>query len=184
MDIILSADCNLKLRLCAQLVARLRTKRKCFHIAMQLHSASLQPNRDLRKKSHRKLHSRLSIMPFLRLPKHSSIKEKDDRLLPFSQTPSTPSLAPSATTSAINHQEPYNDITQSNDDPPKPNIPPETDNTSQTTPNNPPFTRPTTPPQGSNHNPWSSYHNLSPEHPVFRYPDDVREKMYAKGVGQ
>jgi len=45
------------------------------------------------------------------------------------------------------------------------------------------MTRPTTPPQGSRSIPWDSYHDLPAEHPVFLYPDDVREKMYKKGIG-
>lgn len=44
------------------------------------------------------------------------------------------------------------------------------------------FVRPTTPPQGSNYNPWMSYRDLPRDHPVFAYPAEVREKMYAKGV--
>jgi hypothetical protein len=47
----------------------------------------------------------------------------------------------------------------------------------------PDFTRPKTPPKGSNYNEWSSYRDLPRDHPVFRYPDAMREKMYAKGVG-
>ena len=43
--------------------------------------------------------------------------------------------------------------------------------------------RPATPPQGSRRIPWESYHDLPADHPVFRLPQDVREKMYAKGVG-
>ncbi|KAK5126341.1 hypothetical protein LTR85_010577 [Meristemomyces frigidus] len=30
--------------------------------------------------------------------------------------------------------------------------------------------------------PWESYSKLGPDHPVFRYPAAVREKMYAEGV--
>lgn len=45
------------------------------------------------------------------------------------------------------------------------------------------FVRPTTPPKGSNYNPWMSYRDLPRDHPVFAYPDEVREKMYAKGIG-
>jgi hypothetical protein len=48
----------------------------------------------------------------------------------------------------------------------------------------PPFVRPTTPPKGSNYTAWSSYRDLPLDHPVFRYPDEMREKMYSKGVGQ
>lgn len=51
-------------------------------------------------------------------------------------------------------------------------------------PNEEPIVRPTTPPQGTNHNPWTSYHDLPADHPVFRYPDEMREKMYAKGIGK
>ena len=47
-----------------------------------------------------------------------------------------------------------------------------------------PFARPQTPAQGSNYTAWSSYHDLPQDHPVFRYPDEMREKMYAKGVGE
>jgi hypothetical protein len=69
--------------------------------------------------------------------------------------------------------------------PPKPDT--DGDNNNSHTSDDPdvplPFTRPQTPPQSSNHLPWSSYHDLPPDHPVFRYPDEVREKMYAKGVG-
>jgi hypothetical protein len=45
------------------------------------------------------------------------------------------------------------------------------------------FIRPKTPPKGSNYNEWSSYRDLPRDHPVFRYPDAMREKMYAKGIG-
>jgi len=45
------------------------------------------------------------------------------------------------------------------------------------------FVRPTTPPQGSNYNPWMSYRDLPRDHPVFAYPNEVREKMYTKGIG-
>jgi hypothetical protein len=44
------------------------------------------------------------------------------------------------------------------------------------------FVRPVTPPQGSNHNPWTSYHDLRPSHPVFKYPNALRAKMYQKGI--
>lgn len=54
------------------------------------------------------------------------------------------------------------------------------DETQQT----PAFERPTTPPQGSRSLPWESYRDLEADHPVFLYPDDVREKMYAKGIGE
>lgn len=47
-----------------------------------------------------------------------------------------------------------------------------------------PFARPQTPPQGSNYTAWSSYRDLPADHPVFRYPDEMREDMYAKGVGE
>ncbi|EMC94221.1 hypothetical protein BAUCODRAFT_26396 [Baudoinia panamericana UAMH 10762] len=42
--------------------------------------------------------------------------------------------------------------------------------------------RPKTPPQGSNYHPWTSYHDLPRDHPVFQYPAGMREKLYAKGV--
>jgi len=45
------------------------------------------------------------------------------------------------------------------------------------------FIRPQTPPQGSNYNAWLSYRDLPRTHPVFSYPAEVREKMYAKGIG-
>ncbi len=44
--------------------------------------------------------------------------------------------------------------------------------------------RPKTPPQGSRSLPWESYHDLPIDHPVFKYPPEVREKYYAKGVGE
>lgn len=121
-------------------------------------------------------------MPFPRLTKSKHVPEKDDRPLLYAQQPSsTPSLAPSAaTTTTTAKSQPYrdpeqlstSDDTQTAEESPK--VEPE-DST---------FTRPTTPPQGSNYNPWSSYRDLPPDHPVFRYPDEVREKMYAKGVGK
>ena len=46
----------------------------------------------------------------------------------------------------------------------------------------PSFIRPTTPPQGSNHNPWESYKKLPRDHPVFAMPDEMREKCYKKGI--
>ena len=45
-------------------------------------------------------------------------------------------------------------------------------------------TRPATPPQGNRSIPWDSYHDLPADHPVFLYPDDVREKMYKKSIGK
>ena len=47
-----------------------------------------------------------------------------------------------------------------------------------------PFVRPKTPLQGSKHVAWSSYRDLPQDHPVFRYPNDMREKMYSKGIGK
>jgi hypothetical protein len=47
----------------------------------------------------------------------------------------------------------------------------------------PPFVRPTTPSRGSNYTAWSSYRDLPLDHPVFRYPDEMREKLYSNGVG-
>lgn len=37
---------------------------------------------------------------------------------------------------------------------------------------------------GSHSLPWESYSNLPPSHPVFRYPAELREKLYAKGIGK
>lgn len=44
------------------------------------------------------------------------------------------------------------------------------------------FVRPTTPPQGTNYNAWTSYRSLPRDHPVFGYDDRWRAKQYGKGV--
>jgi hypothetical protein len=103
-----------------------------------------------------------------------------------SQSPSTPSLAPSSTSTSTNAN--ANAANDANTNPPNPkadNNNDDDDDDAEQNPNDslPPVARPKTPPQSSNHLPWSSYHSLPPDHPVFRYPDAVREKMYAKGVG-
>lgn len=144
-------------------------------------------------------------MPFLRLSKTkpSSTPNKDDRpLLYATQSSSTPSIAQSTTSTTRHQQEPYFDATsaarsecqrqQPYNDTTSPAPTSEAPQSSQEekkgqpkpSASDPSFVRPSTPPQGSNHNPWSSYHNLPPDHPVFRYPDEMREKMYAKGVGK
>lgn len=126
-------------------------------------------------------------MPFPRLNKFKSSATNDNRPLLYAQdqSPSTPSLAPStATNTTTATLQPYSDVTQPNDTTDTSNdgkVSNETPETKSETPV--PFHRPTTPLQGSNHNPWSSYRDLPPDHPVFRYPDSLREKMYAKGVG-
>lgn len=123
-------------------------------------------------------------MPFPRLTKSKHVPEKDDRpLLYAQQSPSTPSLAPSvATATTTATLQPYHEPDQSTSDNDTSTI----DDTPEAAPESETdsFTRPQTPPQGSNYNPWSSYRDLPPDHPVFRYPDEVREKMYAKGVGK
>lgn len=115
-------------------------------------------------------------MPFPALSKPKPKPDTHPLLYAQSQSPSTPSLAPSSTTTttkATNDTDtnPPNHKNDGNNN----------DNPSRT--EDSPITRPKTPPQSSNHLPWTSYHDLPPDHPVFRYPDDVREKMYSKGVG-
>lgn len=62
--------------------------------------------------------------------------------------------------------------------------PPTEDTAPETTSQYHPETgRPITPPKGSKVLPWESYSNLPDDHPVFLYPQEVREKMYAKGIG-
>lgn len=120
-------------------------------------------------------------MPFPSLSK--SKPNADTRLLLYahSQSPSTPSLAPSSTSTSANA------ANDTNPNPPRPKADNNNndDDDAEQNPNDslPPVARPKTPPRSSNHLPWSSYHSLPPDHPVFRYPDAVREKMYAKGVG-
>lgn len=126
-------------------------------------------------------------MPFPRLTKSKPTTSNDNRPLLYAQdpSPSTPSLAPTtATTNTTATMQPNHDVTQSstnttndaNNDEALKDEEPQNDQPLH-------FHRPQTPPQGSNHNPWSSYHDLQLDHPVFRYPDSLREKMYAKGVG-
>lgn len=116
-------------------------------------------------------------MPFPTLSKSKPNTETRPLLYAQSQSPSTPSLAPSSASTSTNAP------SDTNTNPPNP----KNDDNSPEAEDNPhaalPLTRPKTPPQSSNHLPWSSYHDLPPDHPVFRYPDDMREKMYAKGVG-
>lgn len=113
-------------------------------------------------------------MPFPSLTKSKPSPKTDTRPLLYaqSQSPSTPSLAPSSTSNSTANptdaSKPENDNENDADQDPNDALP---------------MTRPSTPPQSTNHLPWSSYHNLPPDHPVFRYPDELREKMYAKGVG-
>lgn len=110
-------------------------------------------------------------MPFPTLSKSKPNPDTRPLLYAQSQSPSTPSLAPSSTSTTTNAANDTNSKAGN-------------DNDTEQDPNDPtPMARPKTPPQSSNHLPWSSYHDLPPDHPVFRYPDDVREKMYAKGVG-
>lgn len=123
-------------------------------------------------------------MPFPRISRSKPSERMDKRPLLYAQSPSTPSLAPSSTTTDATSNAIVPDLNtlQVND-----SLSTKTgNNTSQPKDEPappPPSTRPTTPPQGSNHNPWSSYHDLPPDHPVFRYPDAMREKMYTKGIG-
>jgi len=117
-------------------------------------------------------------MPFPTLSKTKPKPDTRPLLHAQSQSPSTPSLAPSSTSTTANAA---NDADTDTNPPNHKNDENTDDNPSRT--ENSPITRPKTPPQSSNHLPWTSYHNLPPDHPVFRYPDDVREKMYAKGVG-
>ena len=46
------------------------------------------------------------------------------------------------------------------------------------------FMRPTTPNQGSRSGPWSSYRDLPSGHPVFAYSDEMRAKLYERGIGE
>ncbi|GAB7331862.1 hypothetical protein MBLNU13_g03804t1 [Cladosporium sp. NU13] len=118
-------------------------------------------------------------MPFPSLSKSKPNPDTRPLLYAQSQSPSTPSLAPSSTSKITNAAS--NETPQFQNDPDAPKHDDNTDDNSSQPEDNP-ITRPKTPPQSSNHLPWTSYHDLPPDHPVFRYPDDVREKMYAKGV--
>ena len=114
-------------------------------------------------------------MPFPSLSKLKPSPKQDTRPLLYaqSQSPPTPSPAPSSTSTSTTTNAAPNETAQ-----------PTNNNQVPQDEYQEPFARPQTPPQSSNHLPWSSYHDLPPDHPVFRYPDEVREKMYAKGVGK
>lgn len=149
---------NLQHKHISQALGNIRTNKQSY-ITTTCHPYNYQPP---------------EIMPFPSLSKSKPSPRTDTRPLLYaqSQSPSTLSLAPSSTTN--NTAQP--NLSDPNDEPKNPQT-----ESQQDTPI--PLTRPKTPPQSTNHLPWSSYHNLPPDHPVFRYPDEIREKMYAKGVG-
>ena len=124
-------------------------------------------------------------MPFPSLSMSKPNADTRPLLYAQSQSPSTPSLAPSSTSTSTNAN--AHAANDTNPNPPNPKADNNNNDDDDTEQNSndalPPVARPKTPPQSSNHLPWSSYHDLPPDHPVFRYPDAVREKMYAKGVG-
>ncbi|KAM0717666.1 hypothetical protein Q7P37_007518 [Cladosporium fusiforme] len=124
-------------------------------------------------------------MPFPRFSKPKSQPKTDTQpLLDAAATPPTPSIATTITKTKP-APEPYRDVTNTSTSQNSRTNPPskeEDEEEEQTPSETPPFPRPKTPPQGTNHTAWSSYRTLPPSHPVFRYPDDVREKMYDKGI--
>jgi hypothetical protein len=119
-------------------------------------------------------------MSFFRSTKPEARPLSDGRPLLRAATPSTSSIATSKFDGVSSR--PSEDVTSFRPDSKMSAL--ETQEKQKEETAQPPFVRPTTPPKGSNYTAWSSYRDLPLDHPVFRYPDEMREKMYSKGVGQ